>query len=262
MTNPSGSPLRRRVDFRNDLLPLLFAELRARYLSHSAFLRGGLDEAASVRDQLQKSWLEGNVRSSRRSPRIHVRLLRSSGRSCSPTTTLTLIPARRTRHTCTTWSRPISTQALLPGGSPVKAAQEVTRILRDQMRASDRIRRPDDAVLHRLPVECARTNQSNRSRSTSHCAPSNSSRSWTRASVNVPFGPHPEIVRRRRWSRQYSLDEAGPTHGGNSQSRRTRTPGPALTCAIEFPAAEPPLHQGTPDAVQLWRHHGWECGDQ
>ena len=45
MTNPRGSPLRRRVDFRNDLLPLLYAEMQVRYYVHSAFLRGGISPA-------------------------------------------------------------------------------------------------------------------------------------------------------------------------------------------------------------------------
>ena len=59
MTNPSGSPLRRRVDFRNDLLPLLFAEMQVRYYVHSALLRGGLSAASLVRDQLQSNWAAG-----------------------------------------------------------------------------------------------------------------------------------------------------------------------------------------------------------
>ena len=48
LTNPGGSALRRQVDFRHDLLPLLFAEMQARYLHPCRLLergrrRGGVD---------------------------------------------------------------------------------------------------------------------------------------------------------------------------------------------------------------------------
>ena len=41
LTNPGGSPVRRHVDFRAELLPLIFAEMQARYYTHAAFLKGG-----------------------------------------------------------------------------------------------------------------------------------------------------------------------------------------------------------------------------
>jgi uncharacterized NAD(P)/FAD-binding protein YdhS len=133
MTNPSGSPLRRRVDFRNDLLPLLFAEFRVRYFCHAAFLRSGLTAATSVRDQLQRSWLDGTFAET-------VELLEFTYGRFNPSDVLF---ADENAHFDSSDAyqshvyEMIETdldQSLMPGGSPVKAAQEVTRILRDQMR--------------------------------------------------------------------------------------------------------------------------------
>jgi uncharacterized NAD(P)/FAD-binding protein YdhS len=133
MTNPLGSPLRRRVDFRNDLLPLLFAEFRVRYYCHAAFLAGGLPAAASVRDQLQSGWHDGTFAQA-------VRRLEDTYGSFDPADVLFADDDAHFDSSATYQSHVydmIATdldQALMPGGSPVKAAQEVTRILRDQMR--------------------------------------------------------------------------------------------------------------------------------
>jgi hypothetical protein len=133
MTNPVGSPLRRRVDFRNDLLPLLFAEMQARYYTHAAFLRSGLVGAETVRQQMTAGWSERNIQ------RVVDRLEPTYGR---------FDPARYVfaddgahfsssdayqAHVYEMVETDLN-EALTPGGSPVKAALEVTRILRDQMR--------------------------------------------------------------------------------------------------------------------------------
>jgi uncharacterized NAD(P)/FAD-binding protein YdhS len=133
MTNPSGSPLRRRVDFRNDLLPLLYAEMQARYLIHSAFLRGGPSSASLVREVLETNWLSGTF------DRAVDRLEPTYGRFDPASTVFADVNAHFDSSDAYQGhiTRMIETdldQALAPGGSPVKAAQEVTRILRDQMR--------------------------------------------------------------------------------------------------------------------------------
>jgi FAD-NAD(P)-binding len=133
MTNPSGSPLRRRVDFRNDLLPLLYAEMQARFLIHSAFLRSGASTASFVRDQLQSNWAVGTFARA-------VDRLESTYGYFDPASVVFADEGARFESSDGYQShvyRMIETdlnQALAPGGSPVKAAQEVTRILRDQMR--------------------------------------------------------------------------------------------------------------------------------
>lgn len=133
MINPSGSPLRRRVDFRNDLLPLLFAEMQVRYYVHSALLRGGLSAASLVRDQLQSNWAAGTF------ARAIDRLEPTYGHF-NPANVVFADEGARYETSDAYQSHVYKTvetdlhQALAPGGSPVKAAQEVTRILRDQMR--------------------------------------------------------------------------------------------------------------------------------
>jgi uncharacterized NAD(P)/FAD-binding protein YdhS len=134
MVNPSGSPLRRRVDFRNDLLPLLFAEMQVRFLVHSALLRRGPSAASFVRDQLQSSWASGTF------ARAVDQLEPTYGHFDPASVVFADAGARFTSseayqsHVYQMVDTDLS-QALAVGGSPVKAAQEVTRILRDQMRA-------------------------------------------------------------------------------------------------------------------------------
>jgi len=134
MTNPLGSPLRRRVDFRNDLLPLLFAEMQVRYYVHSAFRHSGASTAALVRDQLQASWAAGNFARA-------IDRLESSYGPFDPARVVFADDGARFKST-TDYQTHVQqmvesdlNEALMVGGSPVKAAQEVTRILRDQMRA-------------------------------------------------------------------------------------------------------------------------------
>jgi uncharacterized NAD(P)/FAD-binding protein YdhS len=134
MTNPLGSPLRRRVDFRNDLLPLLYAEMQVRYYVHSAFRRSGASTAALVRDQLQAGWISGNF------ARAVDRLEPTYG-PFDPAGVVFADDGARFESSAAYQSHVQQmvesdlNEALMVGGSPVKAAQEVTRILRDQMRA-------------------------------------------------------------------------------------------------------------------------------
>ncbi|MHB8379016.1 MAG: FAD/NAD(P)-binding protein [Acidimicrobiales bacterium] len=134
MTNPSGSPLRRRVDFRNDLLPLLFAEMQVRYYVHSAFLKGGPTAASRLRDQLHSNWTAGTF------ARAVDRLARTYG-NFDPASVVFADAGANFESSDSYQShvyQMVETdlqQALAVGGSPVKAAEEVTRILRDQMRA-------------------------------------------------------------------------------------------------------------------------------
>ena len=133
MTNPSGSPLRRRVDFRNDLLPPLYAEMQVRYYVHAAFLRSGSSGASLVRDQLQSNWAAGTF------ARAVDRLEPTYGHFDPASVVFADVGARY--ETSDAYQSHVYEmvetdlrQALAVGGSPVKAAQEVTRILRDQMR--------------------------------------------------------------------------------------------------------------------------------
>ncbi|HXQ20006.1 MAG TPA: FAD/NAD(P)-binding protein [Acidimicrobiales bacterium] len=134
LTHPGGSPVRRQVDFRHDLLPLIYAEMQARYHTHAAFLKGGADESAAARARLRCGWLQGRFAEAVG----ELKLLHGGFDPASH-----VFPAvDRTYDTSADYQAHVYQmleddldEALTVGGSPVKAAQEVLRILRDQLRS-------------------------------------------------------------------------------------------------------------------------------
>jgi uncharacterized NAD(P)/FAD-binding protein YdhS len=134
LTYPDGSAVRRQVDFRDDLLPLLFAEMRARYHTHAAYRKGGAEEKEAVRTRLLAGWAEG------RWPEVIEQVEQIYG-AFDPASH---VFAGQDRHYTSASDYQAQVyemveadldEALTEGGSPVKAAQEVLRILRDQLRA-------------------------------------------------------------------------------------------------------------------------------
>ncbi len=133
VTHPGGSPLRRQVDFRHDLLPLLLAEMQARYLTHAAFLKGGDDESDEVRRLLERGWRDGAYEAvvehfepvyGRFDPASHV--FAGAGHH--------YVSSADYENQVYEMVENDLEAALVPGKSPVKAALEVLRILRDQLR--------------------------------------------------------------------------------------------------------------------------------
>ncbi|MFZ1161810.1 MAG: FAD/NAD(P)-binding protein [Mycobacterium sp.] len=134
LTNPGGSPVRRHVDFRAELLPLIFAEMQARYYIQAASLAGGDVASTEVRAVLRQGWVDGyyekavdvlEPRFGRFDPAAH--LFAGSDRE--------YMSAADYQSQVYDMIEDDLTEALRPGGSPVKAAQEVLRILRDQLRS-------------------------------------------------------------------------------------------------------------------------------
>jgi uncharacterized NAD(P)/FAD-binding protein YdhS len=134
LTHPDGSPLRRRVDFRADLLPLIYAEMQARYHTHAAFLKGGADESTAARARLRAGWLQGRFDEAvaelehvygRFDPASHVFAAADHHYESSND---------YQSHVYEMLEDDLD-EALAEGGSPVKAAQEVLRILRDELRS-------------------------------------------------------------------------------------------------------------------------------
>jgi uncharacterized NAD(P)/FAD-binding protein YdhS len=134
LTNPGGSPIRRQVNFRTEMLPLLLAEMQARYLTHAAFLKGGIDESSGARGLLRAGWVEGRFDDV-------VATLGLLYGHFDPTEHLFAGAGRHYTSASDYQSQVyemIETdldEAMAEGGSPVKAAQEVLRILRDQLRS-------------------------------------------------------------------------------------------------------------------------------
>jgi uncharacterized NAD(P)/FAD-binding protein YdhS len=192
LTNPAGSPLRRRVDFRQDLLPLLFAEMQARYYTHAAYLKGGIDASAAARAQLQTGWMEGNYDRS-------IELLEPIYGRFDPARYVFADVGSRYESSDDYQSHfygMVQTdlnEALAIGGSPVKAALEVTRILRDQLRSV--------IEFGGLSLESYIDFQSNVrgriNRLEAGPPPLRSQQLLALLDANVvkvPFGPHPEVT--------------------------------------------------------------------
>jgi uncharacterized NAD(P)/FAD-binding protein YdhS len=124
----------RRIDFRADVLPLLTAEMQARYHTHCAFIRGGDDERMRVRHQLGASWAVAQFDAA------ICDLSRLDGRFDPDSFLNGNSPARfetgdsYEQHVYSALASDVR-EAFAPSGSPVKAAQEVTRILRDDIRS-------------------------------------------------------------------------------------------------------------------------------
>jgi hypothetical protein len=134
LTNPGGSPFRRKVDFRHDLLPLLYGEMQARYHTHAAFLAGGVEASRTTRDRLGAAWSAGTWDE-------EIVTLEARHGSFDPADHVFAGEGRHYRSSQDYEAQVyemIETdldQALMVGGSPVKAALEVLRILRDQLRS-------------------------------------------------------------------------------------------------------------------------------
>ncbi len=129
---PEGTT-RQHIDFRHDILPLIFAEMSVRYYEQSAAHSDGAEAAAAVRQQLAAAWHEGEFSS-------YVDKLQASYGTFDPYSNLFAdTPAHFTsdaeyqKHVYTMIETDLH-EALSEIGSPVKAAQEITRILRDQLR--------------------------------------------------------------------------------------------------------------------------------
>ena len=125
---------RRKVDLRREVLPLLLAEMRARYYVQAAGVSGGPVYAQRTRDRLARAWQDGTfdeatdelgIRHGMFDPTEHV-FPGEDGQYPSSTD--------YQKHFYAMVEDDLD-EALLAWGSPVKAAQEVLRILRDDIRS-------------------------------------------------------------------------------------------------------------------------------
>ncbi len=125
---------RRKVDFRTELLPLLLAEMQCRYLTYSALLAKGEEDSRAVTNRLRSAWRDGDFTK-------HVDDLAREYGAFDPTEHLFAGSGKRYESSSDYEAGFYAAveadldEALAERGSPVKAAQEVTRILRDQLRS-------------------------------------------------------------------------------------------------------------------------------
>jgi uncharacterized NAD(P)/FAD-binding protein YdhS len=123
-----------RLDARRDILPLVFAEMQMRFYSQSAALSGGPRAAAEVTERLVRAWGEGRFAAEVDSlVMVHGRF--DPDEAFFPRPDQVFASANDyQRHVYDSVEADL-TEALRPGGSsPIKAASEVLRFLRDPMR--------------------------------------------------------------------------------------------------------------------------------
>jgi hypothetical protein len=126
---------RQLVDVRRELLPLLFAEMYARYYAQAAFqASGAAADGAAVREQLRAGWADG---------RFDAELARLAARFGS-FDAAALFFGHQPRCRCSDDYERFVYQSLAEdlreaevpdGASPVKSAAQVFRIYRDKMRS-------------------------------------------------------------------------------------------------------------------------------
>jgi uncharacterized NAD(P)/FAD-binding protein YdhS len=192
LTNPAGSPLRRRVDFRNDVLPLIYAEMKGRYYTHSAYLKAGEAAAEAARRELRAAWLSGNYDEA-------VDRLAATYGEFDPASYL-FADAGASYGSSEEYQSHVYEmvdtdleQALMLGGSPVKAAQEVTRILRDQLRAVIEF----GGLTLESYIDFMSNVRGRINRLEAGPPPLRSQQLLAlldAGTVHVPFGPHPDVV--------------------------------------------------------------------
>ena len=236
LTNPAGSPLRKRVDFRNDVLPLIFAEMKGRYYTHSAYLKAGEAAAEAARRELRAAWLNGSYDEA-------VDRLAGTYGTFDPESYL-FADAGASFASSEEYQQHIYEmvetdldQALMLGGSPVKAAQEVTRILRDQLR--DVIEFGGLSLESYIDFQSSVRGRINRLEAGPPPLRSQQLLALLDAGiVRIPFGPHPELtptddgrvtIRSTRLAEGFEATVNGVVRGHLDMPSLARSESPLLT---------------------------------
>lgn len=125
---------RRLVDVRAELLPLLFAEMDARYYAQLAFQAGSRADGASVRDALGQAWRQGRYEQER------ARLAERYGPFDARELFFGHNPSYRSsadyeQFIYAAVQDDLREAEVPDGASPVKSASEVFRIFRDPIRS-------------------------------------------------------------------------------------------------------------------------------
>jgi hypothetical protein len=129
-----GNGDRRRVEVRTELLPVLFAEMCARYYAQLAFQAGAVADGAAVRAGLREAWDGGRFDEERR--RLADRFGEFDPAELFFGPGLKVSTSEDYEQGVYRLLADDLREAQVPGGaSPVKSASEVFRIFRDPMRS-------------------------------------------------------------------------------------------------------------------------------
>ena len=251
---------RRQADFRLDLLPLLTAEMQVRFQTHRAFLRAGATAAERVRCNLARAWLTGHFDQA-------VGDLSGCGGDFDPTTYFSTEGWSKfedaddyEQHVHAVMEEDLR-EALAPGGSPIKAGEEVTRILRDDIRSV--------VEFGGLSLESYLDFQSN-FRSRIHATRRGSAANAHPAAVGGygrRSGAHPTrafTLGRPGLLRAHPsyLQPTGHTRRGFHRHDCPRSPRHAVALSKFVASPQSPLLHRSPDSAQLQRDRGGQCGHQ
>jgi uncharacterized NAD(P)/FAD-binding protein YdhS len=129
---PAGAT-RQHVDFRRDILPLIFAEMSVRYFEQSALRSDGAEASQEVRQSLVTAWNAGDFSALVDQLQLKYGPFDPYDNLFADTPTHFATDTEYQSHVYAMVEADLD-ESLAVDGSSVKAAQEVTRILRDQLR--------------------------------------------------------------------------------------------------------------------------------
>ena len=194
LTHPGALRVRRQVDFRTELLPLLFAEMQARYHTHAAYLKGGVEESAAAAGPPSGGLGGWQLRAK---PSSELELLYGH-----------FDPASHDLRRCRS---PLHLEQRLPvpglrddrgrprrstgrGGQPGQGGPGSPPDPPRPFALGHRVRRPVPRVLHRLPVQRAGPDQPAGGGPSAAALPAAPRPSSTPAWCGSTFGPDPEVT--------------------------------------------------------------------
>jgi hypothetical protein len=126
---------RSSIDMRRDLLPLLLAEMEVRYYAQSALLAGGPEAEQEVRDTLGRAWAEGRYCEASLRYAERFGAFDAASHLFVGEGEVFVSSKDYESQVYDTVDSDLSAALMEGGASPVKAAYEVLRSLRDVMRS-------------------------------------------------------------------------------------------------------------------------------
>jgi len=123
-----------QLEMRSDVLPLILAEMELRFYEQSARLRQGEEAAQAAKADLTGAWVTGTFAASLATYGTEYGFFDASSAFFHEEALDAISSKDYQEHVCSTMSADISDALVRGGASPVKAAQEVLRVLRDTMR--------------------------------------------------------------------------------------------------------------------------------
>jgi uncharacterized NAD(P)/FAD-binding protein YdhS len=127
----TGSP---QLDMRADVMPLILAEMELRYFEQSARRRRGDDAARAVKAELTAAWVGGSFAAAREAFGVSYGSFDAATCFFDEDVVESISSKDYEEHVYSAIADDLAEARVRAGRSPLKAAQEVLRVLRDTMR--------------------------------------------------------------------------------------------------------------------------------